>query len=232
MREAYLLFFNNYAGLVLSGWVYKHKVVCIAGLITYFVFICVSLVLMQFQFFYILYALLIVTGVYFIILAVSMLSWRRKSKKLGFKSLVLYPGSVFWSERMLAKRNIKIPLMDRIIEIHVNIRQKYEHWDEYNRALDSDISKIISYLNSGRFGANVTVTFNTFNRRAVDKLEAVFKGRAFRLRQVTLPDQVVYSYLPAKFKKVQKHMFGEVKSNRAVHVPEVWELLICNIVRR
>ncbi|WP_027365831.1 hypothetical protein [Desulfotruncus alcoholivorax] len=223
MREVYLIFINNYAGLVLNGWLYRYKLQCVASVLA------ASLIALQFQLFYILDVLLIVIGIYFIFLAVSMLIWRYESKKLGLKSLVLYPGSVFWFKWMLAKRCINVPVLDRVIEIHVNTKQKYHDWDEYNRAFDNDISKIVNYLKSGRFGKNVTVTFNSFNRRVVDKLETAFDGRATRIKQVALPNLIVYLYLPGRFRKIQLQMFGEVKSTRAVHRPEAWDLLICNI---
>lgn len=224
IREYYLTFVNNYVGLVLEGFFYKRKLLFVALLLL----LSGSLLWLALWSTLLYCIIFIALIIYSALLTITPQRWRCNSRKLGLQSLIIYPGSTIWLKKMLRSRSISIPVQEKVIEIHVNTRQKYKNWDEYNAILDRDIDKIISHLKSGKFGSNVTVTFNSFNRRITDKLEIAFQGRGIRLKQVTLPDLIIYTYHPNHFKKVQKNMFGEVKSQRPVHVSEAWELLIYN----
>jgi len=230
IRKLNMLIFNNYVGLMIGGALYQYKRQLIAVFLSYLVFMAVCVLVGQFIVFNFLYAVITLILVYFVILALSMLYWRYRSKKLGLRSLLIFPGAPFWLKKMLASRNIQVSIYGNLIEVHVNVRQKYKDWDDYNNAIDSDISTIMNHLLSGRFGKNVTVTFNSFNRQITDKLERAFTrhGHCVRFKKIALPNLAAYIYNPAHFKKVQIKMFGEVKSKRPVHVPEAWELLIHN----
>lgn len=226
----YLTIFNNYVSLVLEGALYQYKRQLIAGFIAYLALLTICLATRQFLVFSLLDAVLKLFLAYFTFLAFTMLYWRYRTKKLGLSSLLVYPGSSFWLNKLLARKNIKVPVFDNTIELHVNIRRSYKDWDEYNSVFDQDIKKLVSYIKSGQFGKNVTITFNSFNRQITDKLEKALSehGRCIRFKQVALPNITAKVYHPAHFRKVQIRMFGEVKSTRSVHTPAAWELLIYN----
>ncbi|MBO8128943.1 MAG: hypothetical protein H0Z39_07060 [Peptococcaceae bacterium] len=169
-----------------------------------------------------------------VVQAAVLYQWRFLSlRRWGLRLLVVLPGSRMWLGFMLKRRNISVPIYRNCIDLHVNTGRRYENWDDYNREMEEDIRRLADLIERGVFSREVTVTLNTFNRRLLDRLERHFAeepgAQVYRFGGVTLPGVICYTYHPRKFRKVQKSMFGEVKSTRPVHLPEAWELLVCNI---
>ncbi len=229
IKKAFLTIFNNYAAIG-AGVYGRYLMPLIFGLPFILILAGLSFQMLSINLDILFYSFNALKAVvlYLLVLSGLMLSWRYKSKKEGFRSLIIFPCSTIWLRVMLKRRSIDIPISDNCIEIHVNTSESYKSMKEYDAALDTEVKRLKKYLDRGKFGDKVTVVFNSFNRQLMDKLEKEFGSNSKRFSKTALPNWMSKMYTPRKFKKVQRKMFGEVKSTRIIHYPKSWELLIYN----